>query len=211
MAPLSVKGVGIKSMHGLPKRIVGLVTVHDARDDTLLGDTQALAFDLLALARLKAVEKVIEVSIVVIVPVVLATQSQHQAAVLQAPRISLVGEQPVDAREPMLFRQPDGVVDESVFDPLFFGACVYQEPRPSYRRVGNRRYQLRVIVHAVALISGCPRPIEDELPIGISLDVQGCGADQCPTRIPCDQVSREPAEARAQAVLTLKRDQKLMA
>ena len=196
-------------MHGLPVLFIGLVTVHDPVLDTGFRHPATFTPQLLALVRAEAVEKIIEVAIPRLGPVVLAAQSQQQTGVLQAVGVNRVGKQPVQRGQALLAGQFPRSLDQRPADRFGIGQRrIDQQPPAGRGGIGHGHHRLRVPGHAGAFTGIGPGPVEDELTVGVGLEVQRHGADQSALVVKGQQVMRQPAEGLADAAVMLQRGQK---
>ena len=82
-------------MHDAPVRLIHLVAVQHLQRDLLFAHAPALAFHFFALARVETGEKIVEVPVALVVPVVLTPHATQHAALFQQICIAFVSKQEV--------------------------------------------------------------------------------------------------------------------
>ncbi len=196
-----VEGVAIELVEGRPLLRADLPSREQPETDAGLGDPAALPPDLLALGRREGGEEVLEILIPVVFPVKLAADAAHEPLSFQVPRLCVRREEPVQRGDPELPGDLQGAVDQRGGLLVFGGSFGDQDARTGRRGVGGGDDQLRVVGQATARVGVRPAPVEDELAIGIGLEVTGGGSDQRALDIVQGQVTRQPAEALADAAM----------
>ena len=164
------------------------------------GDVAALAPQLPATLGIQGLEKVGEVAVARVVPVILdAHAPQRRSAAAQRRGRGLLREQAVQGRQPPFPHELLGAVEELAGQGGALPLLGDQHAWSGDRRERDGADQLGVVAAAGALIGLGPRPVEDELAVRILLQVQRQRAHEAACG-PGQQVHGHPA-VRAQAIV----------
>jgi hypothetical protein len=109
-----------------------------------------------------------------------------------------------------LLAEPLRRVEQGANHRRAVGVGPHEELRTCSGRERRSCDELRVVRESVLPVRVCPLPIEDVLPVAVSLEIEAERAEDASHGVLADEVDRRPAARPADAARTFQRTQKLV-